>query len=90
MAATTDKQTIAQLVAANAKLTENIGKLTDKLVQALQTVAALTGLTVAAAPTNIKGLQGTSATKATSNNQRKFDLLMDPVGYCWTHGYKVK
>ena len=84
LVATMDKQTIAQLVAANAKSTNNIGKLTDKLVQVLQTVATLTNLTEITTPTNIKGIQGTLVTKA------KSDLLMDPIGYCLTHGYKVK
>ena len=46
LVATTDKQTIAQLVEANAKLTDNISKLTDKLAQALQTVATLSNSTV--------------------------------------------
>ena len=90
LAATTDKQTIAQLVEANAKLTENISTLTDKLALALQTVAALTGSTVASAPTKLNGLPGTSTPKTKSTNRHRFDLQMDPVGYCWTHGYKVK
>ena len=42
LAATTDKQTIAQLVESNSKSTENIGKLTEILAQSLQTVATLT------------------------------------------------
>ena len=45
LAATTDKQTIAQLVKSNAKLTESIGQLSEKLTQALQTIAALSGNT---------------------------------------------
>ena len=69
LAATTDKQTIAQLVAANAKLTENIGKLMDKLSQALQTVAALTGLTVVSEPTTLNGMPGASAPKFKATNQ---------------------
>ena len=78
LAATTDKQTIAQLVEANAKLTDSIRKLTEKLAQALQTIATLTGLS------------DSSSTKTKSKSQQKFDLQMDPVGYCWSHGYKVK
>ena len=35
LVATTNKQTIAQLVEANTKLTENIEKRIDKLAQAL-------------------------------------------------------
>jgi len=37
LAATTDKQTIAQLVESNAKLTENVSTLTAQLAQALAT-----------------------------------------------------
>ena len=80
LAATTDKQTIAQLVESNAKLTENIGKLSEKLTQALQTIATLSG----------SANTSSSAPKPKTTNQLKFDLQMDPVGYCWSHGYKVK
>ena len=75
LAAPIDKQTIAQLVESNAKLIDNVSTLIAKLTQALQTVATLTG---ALAP------------KRRSNTQMKYDQQMDPVGYCWSHGYKVK
>ena len=75
LAATTDKQNIVQLVESNAKLTKNIGKLSEQLAQALQTIATLTG---------------SSAQKPKTNTQLKFDLQMDPVGYCWSHGNKLK
>ena len=85
LAATTDKQTIAQLVEANAKLTDSVGKLTEKLAQALQTVTTLTRSTTDS-PTASKS----STNKSKSAPQQKFDHQMDPVGYCWSHGYKVK
>ena len=80
LAATTDKQTVAKLVESNAKLTENIGKLSEKLTQALQTIATLSE----------SANKGSSVPKPKTTNQHKFDLQMDPVGYCWSHGYKVK
>ena len=70
LAATTDKQRIAQLVAANAKLTENIAKLTDNLAQAMQTVAALTGLKVVSTLTPLNELPGASAPKFKFTNQQ--------------------
>ena len=75
LAATTDEQTIAQLVEANAKLTESVTTLTAQLTQTLQTVATFT---------RNASLRGKAYT------QLKFDLQMDPVGYCSSHGYKVK
>ena len=75
LAATTDKQTIAQLVESNAKLTENVTTLTAQLAQALKTMSTLTGA---------------SAPNPKFNAQMKYDQQMDPVGYCWSHGYKVK
>ena len=49
--------------------------MSEKLAQTLQTITTLTG---------------SSAQKPKTNTQLKFDLQMDPVGYCWLHGYKVK
>ena len=35
-------------------------------------------------------MPGAYAPKFKSTNQQKYDSQMDPVGYCWSHGYKVK
>ena len=74
MAATTDKTTIAQLVEANAKLVESNKILTEQLAMIQQQVG-----NKAHVPTNTF-----VARKA------KQDWTMDPKGYCWTHGYRVK
>ena len=49
--------------------------MSEKLAQALKTIATLTRYSVQ---------------KPKTNTQLKFDLQMDPVGYCWSHGYKIK
>ena len=49
--------------------------MSEKLAQALQTIATLTRST---------------AQKSKTNPQLQFDLQMDPVGYCGSHGYKDK
>ena len=67
LAATTDKQTIAQLVEANAKLIESVTTLTAQLAQTLQTVATFTR---------------NASPRGKTNTQLKFDLQMNPVGYC--------
>ena len=79
-APTTDNQTIAQLVKSNAILTTSIQTLSKRLEQAVNIIAVLSGAANNHFPT----------TKHKTNAQPKYDLQMDPVGYCWTHGYEVK
>ena len=90
LAATTDKQTIAQLVAANAKLIATNAKLTDNLTQAMQTVASLTKAKGGSTSTPLTELPTQSTPTGKAANPQKFEVNLDPVGYCWSHGYKVK
>ena len=78
-AATTDKNTIAHLVEANAKLVESNKILTNQLAEAIQK------LNLRSQVSNNNKKSNDFSTKRTQN-----DWQMDPMGYCWTHGYKVR
>ena len=77
-AASTERTTLNQLVESNASLTSTIAQLTAS-VTAL--TAAYT-LIATKSPTSPPPAAGTSATRP--------KIGLDPTGYCWTHGYRVK
>ena len=92
MAATTDREIVAQLTSSNKQLADANKLLTDQLKSALETNNAL-----------VKRLGTTNATPTTSTNastpkqtsrppfdHATWEANLDPAGYCWTHGYRVQ
>jgi hypothetical protein len=82
LAATSDRDSVALLTSANQQLTAAVKTLTEQLKQALATNATLASQI------------GKTSTPATPNGRQRFDRAafeanLDPVGYCWTHGYRV-
>ena len=75
-AATTESTMLNQLVNNNATLMANITSLT----------ASLALLTLANALLATTKLPSPSA----ATTQTGHPLQLDPLGYCWTHGYQVK
>jgi hypothetical protein len=76
LAATSDRTTLQQLLDANTSLTANVTALTT----------SLTSLT--AAYTTLASNKPTPVPLGTQHPKRT--SLLDPNGYCWTHGYRVK
>ena len=79
---TTDRTTIAQLIDTNAKLTATVAALTESNTKLSATVASLTS----AAPTSRSNPTPAPSTKSTSHRTRR---PLDPMDYCWTHGYRI-
>ena len=73
-AATTEKTTLTQLVDNNATLKSSVAALT----------ASVTALTTAYT------LLANGGIKAQQPKQQQLKAGLDPNGYCWTHGYRVK
>ena len=78
-AATTERTTLNQLIKTNASLTTTVANLT----------ASVTALTAAY---TLLANKTPSATQqpATGTPAARSKIGLDPNGYCWTHGYKVK
>ena len=76
-AATTERTTLTQLVENNASLTASVAALT----------ASVTALT--SAHTLLANNRGATAPPTQQPREQK-KLNLDPNGYCWTHGYRVK
>ena len=76
-AATTERTTLTQLIENNATLTASVASLTAS-VAALTTAFTLLG----------NGAPPPQA--ATPATRRPPHASLDPTGYCWTHGYRVK
>jgi Tfp pilus assembly protein FimV len=90
MAATTNREVMAQLTQTNQQLVETNKHLTEQLIQANTEVAQLKKQ----AAYKPKPPTTTKATLPPSGPRPPFDhaawvLTLDPLGYCWTHGYKV-
>ena len=90
LAAISDRDIVNQLTKANQQLTETNTKLSIQLETALATNASLVAkIRATATPT-------TATTTETNVKDRRppFDWAawiasLDPMGYCWTHGYRV-
>ena len=75
LAATADRDIVAQLTESNLQLTTTNKLLTEQLQAALKQLS-------------------NQPTEKTSNQTDRHDgrrgqIVMDPKGYCWTHGYQV-
>jgi len=81
-AATTERTTLTQLIENNATLTANVGTLTTS-------IAALTSAYTLLANGHTPNTQPAAPT-ATPTVRRQPHPSLDPDGYCWTHGYRVK
>jgi hypothetical protein len=89
MAATTDREVMAQLTQTNQQLVETNKNLTEQLSQANAEVAQLKKQ----AAYKPKPPTTTKPALPTRGPRPPFDhaawvLTLDPLGYCWTHGYK--
>ena len=76
LSATSDRTTLQQLLDANTSLTANVTALTTSLTSLTAAYTTLASSKTFPAPV------GTTPLKRTS--------LLDPEGYCWTHGFRVK
>ena len=81
MAATLDRSTVKQLTRANLALTMANKTLTDQLQVLTATNAQL------ASPN--QGAAGNNQRQLTPEEQAEWEARLDPLGYCWTHGYCV-
>jgi hypothetical protein len=90
MAATTDREVMAQLTHTNQQLVATNQQLSAQLQQATLALAQLQN-TTKTSPT----IPPTTKPAGTTRGPRPpFDhaawmLSLDPMGYCWTHGYRV-
>jgi len=86
LAATTDRDIVSQLTSTNQQLTATNKMLTEQLSAAIATNAQL-----------VKQLEN-NPTKSTTTNitnkkrlsRAEWEANLDPLGYCWSHGYKVQ
>jgi hypothetical protein len=88
LAATTDRDIVAQLTKTNQQLTTTNTLLTEQLSKSIATIAQL-----------VKKLEqnnNTSMPKNPTNPGRhrmtraEWEANLDPNGYCWSHGYRVQ
>jgi hypothetical protein len=86
LAATTDREIVAQLTHANQQLTTTNALLTEQLSKSIATIAQLA-----------KKLEtGTNTPNTNTNNGRQrmsraeWEANLDPNRYCWSHGYRVQ
>ena len=79
VAATADRNIVTELIATNRKLVEANTTLATQ-VKALVATNALLAATQGAAATN----------KPHNATTKREQLPLDPSGYCWSHGYKVR
>jgi uncharacterized protein (DUF433 family) len=98
MAATTDRDIVAQLTQANQALTAANRALTNQLQQALNTNATLVNSMQHRPPPIIPTASPPPTPLAAPHQQRPgrvpFDRAtwvanLDPHGYCWSHGFRV-
>ena len=90
LAATTDRDIVAKLMATNQQLVNTNKTLMDQLRQALDNNTKL----IAALATTGTTDNTMTRTVGTNGPHKKFNreewvANLDPNGYCWTHGYKV-
>jgi hypothetical protein len=96
MAATTDREVMAQLTYTNQQLVETNKQLSAQLQQATHELAQLKKQTTySTQPPPINKTPPIIKPTGTNKGPRPpFDhatwmLSLDPLGYCWTHGYRV-
>jgi hypothetical protein len=85
LAATTNREIVAQLTHANDQLTTTNKVLTEQLQKLLVTNASLVnklGTTIPTSPPT------TNAGGRKPFDQSSWEAKLDPKGYCWTHGYR--
>ena len=79
LAATADRNIVTEIIATKIKLVEANTTLATQ-VKALVATKALLATT-----------QGATATNKPHNvSIKQEELPLDPSGYCWSHGYKVR
>ena len=79
LAATENRNIVTELIATNRKVVEANTTLATQ-VKALVATNALLAATQGAAATN----------KPHNATTKREQLPIDPNGYCWSHGYKVR
>jgi hypothetical protein len=85
MTATTDRDIVAQLTKSNQQLTVANKLLTETNAQLNKKINSIsTGTTSVPAPKTTTG----PWTKPPFD-QKAWEARLDPMGYCWSHGYKV-
>ena len=76
MATVNDRNIIAQLTQANSELTATNKKLVQQMEEALKSIKILMDNDV-------------KREKERSDRTKAYNERFDPMGYCWSHGYKV-
>ena len=91
LAATSDREIVTQLVAANKQLTKTTEKLTEQLNTANEANARLSSerSTRETPPSNDRSGRPAGARQRPSFDHDAWMLTLDPMGYCWSHGYRV-
>jgi cell division septum initiation protein DivIVA len=90
MAATTDRDIVAQLTLSNTRLTEANKILAEQLKNSMEA-----NLILLKKPGNNPRTPNTPKTPTTTGTRQPFDQAtweanLDPTGYCWSHGYRVQ
>jgi hypothetical protein len=90
MAATTDREVMAQLTHTNQQLVETNKQLSAQLLQANVKLAQIKNQTKyqPKTPPTIRPAGMTRGTRPPFDHAA-WMLTVDPFGYCWTHGYRV-
>ena len=94
MAAISDRDIIAQITKINQQLTTTNNNFSEQLQTVLATNAALVAKLNAAPTANTATGPATMAPLAATSGRRPWDkaawiAILNPNGYCWTHGYRV-
>lgn len=76
LAAYNDRNVFAQITAANKVLSDNYYKLSDKMDKMATSMSKI-----------LESMEVKD--KRANERQKKYDSKMDPLGYCWSHVYKV-
>jgi hypothetical protein len=85
MAATTDRDIVAQLTTTNEKLVETNKTLTQQLKIALDNNTKL----INNIGSKNKGTPTPTPTGRKPFDKAEWEAKLNPTGYCWTHGYQV-
>jgi hypothetical protein len=90
MAATTDREVMAQLTCTNQQLVHTNQQLTEQLRQAIAELAQHKKQTAyKPKPTTTTKTALPAPGARPPFDHAAWELTLDPLGYCWTHGYKV-
>jgi hypothetical protein len=88
LAATSDREIVTQLVAANKQLTQTTEKLSEQLNEANARLISQRS-TRETPPSNDRSRRPAGARQRPPFDHDAWLLTLDPMGYCWSHGYKV-